>query len=345
MDQSTTRLVLTVPACLALLAGACTGAGNGSPAGEEIAAPRADTTASEQAAAPADARIRVLIIDGVNNHDWERTTAATRATLEHSGRFVVEVSTSPTRDASREEWAAWRPRFADYDVVVSNFNDDCRQEGGCESLWSASTKEDLEKFVREGGGFVAVHAADNHDANWLAYNEMIGVGGWGGRQAGVHGSILRKVEGEWEASSPNEGGSGAHGRRREFLIIHDQPEHPILAGLPPRWMHAEDELYASLRGPAVGVEVLAHARSLLTNEDEPMIMLIEYGEGTVFHLPLGHYAGDAEPPGASLLCVGFQTILARGTEFAATGQVTIGVPESFPGPDAAVVIPPADVIW
>ena len=42
-------------------------------------------------------RIRVLIIDGVNNHDWERTTEATKATLEQTGRFTVEVSTSPSQ--------------------------------------------------------------------------------------------------------------------------------------------------------------------------------------------------------------------------------------------------------
>ena len=344
MTTASTRFVLSVSACVALIA-ACAESGGGTAAGEALPTPPTDNTVSEQPADQAGERIRVLIIDGVNNHDWERTTAATRATLESSGRFVVDVSTSPTREAPPEQWAGWRPRFADYDVVVSNFNDDCRQPGGCDSLWSASTKADFEAFVRGGGGFVAVHAADNHDANWLAYNEMIGVGGWGGRQAGVHGSTLRRIEGEWRASSPDEGGSGAHGQRREFLVVHDRPEHPILAGLPTAWLHAEDELYSSLRGPAEGVEVLAHAHSLLTDEDEPILMLIEYGDGTVFHLPMGHYAGDGAPPGASLHCVGFQTILARGTEFAATGRVTIAAPASFPGRDTAVVISPADVIW
>ena len=286
-----------------------------------------------------------MIIDGVNNHDWERTTAANKATLEATGRFNVDVSTSPPKQASRDEWEAWRPRFADYDVVVSNFNDDCRQEGGCDSLWPDAVKADFEAFVRGGGGFVAVHAADNHDANWVEYNEMIGVGGWGGRQAGVHGSILRLIDGEWVATSPNEGLSGAHGRMRPFKVIHDRPDHPILAGLPTEWMHATDELYSSLRGPAKNVEVLAHAYSLLTEENEPVLMLIPYGEGRVFHLPLGHYAAGSEPYSRSLYCVGFQTVLARGTEYVATGEVTIGVPSSFPGSEAPVVFAPEEVIW
>ena len=308
--------------------------------------PGSDGASEVTSSATADVnRIRVLIIDGVNNHDWERTTEATKATLEQTGHFTVEVSTSPRKRASREAWDAWRPKFSDYQVVLSNFNDDCEQDGGCESLWSETTKADFDTFVRGGGGFVSVHAADNHDANWLEYNKMIGVGGWGGREAGVHGSILRLVDGEWIATSPNEGISGEHGRMRDFLVIHDQPNHPILSGLPTEWMHAVDELYASLRGPAENVEVLAHSYSLYTNENEPIFMLITYGEGKIFHMPMGHYNDEFEPFGASLHCVGFQTVLARGTEYVATGAVTLGVPSSFPGADVPVVIAPDEVVW
>ncbi len=307
-----------------------------------------NTPATETTSAPderIDDRIKVLIIDGVNNHDWERTTAANKSTLEKTGRFDVDVSTSPRRGFSKEDWEAWRPRFSDYQVVVSNFNDDCEVDGGCETPWSAETQADFESFVREGGGFVPVHAADNAFTNWPAYNEMIAVGGWGGRQAGVSGSLLRKVDGEWMAASPDEGLSGEHGDMREFLVIHDQPSHPILEGLPTEWMHAEDELYSALRGPATNVEVLAHSVSKLTNEAEPMLMIITYGEGKIFHLPMGHFNDEYKPFGASVHCVGFQTVLARGTEYVATGEVTIGVPSSFPGKEEPVVVPPEDLDW
>ncbi len=341
MSIASNRVVSGLFLCCGLLAAAC----SGQPADTETAPADATSSAVESAGAPTLDPIRVLIIDGVNNHDWENTTVASKATLESTGRFVVDVSTSPSKQASREEWEEWRPSFAEYDVVLSNFNDDCEQAGGCDSLWSEDTKATLEAFVRDGGGFVSVHAADNHDANWLEYNRMIGVGGWGGRQAGVHGSILRMIDGEWTATSPDEGLSGEHGRQREFTVIHDQPDHPILAGLPSEWMHAQDELYSSLRGPAENVEVLAHSYSLYTEENEPILMLIPYGEGTVFHIPLGHFNDESEPAGASVYCLGFQTVLARGTEYVATGEVTIGVPESFPGADATVVIAPEDVIW
>ncbi len=283
--------------------------------------------------------IRVLIVDGVNNHDWASTTAATRGTLEATGRFTVDVATSPSRHASKDEWDAWRPRFFDYQAVLSNFNDDCAS-GDCEPRWSDRMRADFEQFVREGGGFVPVHAADNAWAGWAEYNDMIGLGGWGGRKAGKAGWLLRQSDGQWAPTSPDAGRSGDHGAMREFQVIHDMPSHPILAGLPTAWMHATDELYCSLRGPARNVEVLAHSYSLLTEENEPILMLITYGKGKVFHIPLGHYSG-----GVALHCVGFQTVLARGVEYVATGKVTIGIPRAFPTRDAASVIPPSRVTW
>lgn len=289
--------------------------------------------------------IKVLIIDGRNNHDWRSTTKATKATLEKTGRFTVDVSTSPERRADKAAWDAWRPKFSEYDVVLSNFNDDCEVEGGCETVWSKQTQEDFEKFVREGGGFVPVHAADNAHGNWPEYNEIIGIGGWGGREAGRSGYLFRKIDGKWQATSPNEGRSGDDEQVKDYLVIHEQPDHPILKGLPTEWMHADDELYGSLRGPAKNIEVLAYAYCRLTGENEPLMMIVTYGKGKVFHIPMGHYNDEFEPYGASLHCVGFQAVLARGTEYVATGKVTIGIPESFPGKDKRVVILPEELEW
>lgn len=303
----------------------------------------------ERHRAPADdpAPVRVLIVDGVNNHDWQSTTAALRGTLETTGRFRVEVATSPSRDASPAAWEGWRPRFADHDVVVGNFNDDCELDdpAECDPYWSEQLRADLERYVREGGGYVPVHAADNAWAAWPEYNRMIGLGGWGGRRAGESGYLLRRFDGEWRPTSPDRGLSGEHGEMREFLVIHERPEHPILAGLPTRWMHARDELYSALRGPAEGVEVLAYAESRLTDLEEPVLMLVRYASGTVVHLPLGHYDDEFEPAGAALGCVGFQTLFARGVEYAATGAVTIAVPARFPDATGAVIAPPSAVVW
>jgi type 1 glutamine amidotransferase len=173
-----------------------------------------------------------------------------------------------------------------------------------------------------------VHAANNSFPQWPAYNDMIGVGGWGGRTE-KSGPYLRLREGKFTTDmTPGRGGS--HGPKHPFVVEIRNAEHPITAGLPPRWMHASDELYDRLRGPAKDVTVLASAFADSakggSGEHEPMLMVIPYGKGRVFHTPMGHDS-------VSMTCVGFQTVLTRGTEWAATGKVTIPVPADFPTAD------------
>ncbi len=48
-------------------------------------------------ATPAGAadKLKALIIDGQNNHDWKACTPVLKWILEDCGRFVVDVSTTP----------------------------------------------------------------------------------------------------------------------------------------------------------------------------------------------------------------------------------------------------------
>src|SRR5690348_16255238 len=118
-------------------------------------------------AAPAQNKISVLIVDGMNNHDWERGTKLLKAILENSGRFTVDVSTSPTnKNAPPEEWAKWRPDFAKYQVVVNNFNGGYRTN---DTHWPRAIEKAFEDYVANGGGVVMIHSANKSFPNWLAY--------------------------------------------------------------------------------------------------------------------------------------------------------------------------------
>ena len=273
-------------------------------------------TLSLATVASAADKIKVLIVDGQNNHNWKMTTPMLRQIIEEPGLFTVDVSTAPAKGTD-----GWQPKFSDYAVLVSNYNGE---------PWSAATQEAFEKFVRSGGGFVAVHAADNSFPEWKAYNEMIGVGGWGGRTE-KSGPYLRWRDGKWTHDlSPGRGGS--HGKQHEFVLNNRAPQHPIMQGLPAAFMHRQDELYDRLRGPAKDVTVLASAMAQPdkggSGEEEPLLMAIPYGKGRVFHTALGH--GEE-----AVHCVAFAVTFQRGTEWAATGKVTQKAPSDFPDDKAS----------
>lgn len=259
--------------------------------------------------------VRVLIVDGQNNHNWKGTTPILRDFLTKSGRFAVEVATTPANGQPKEAWDSFRPKFANYGAVLSNYNGE---------PWPEPVQRDLEDYVAKGGGLVIVHAANNAFPEWAEFNKMIGLG-WRGASFGDR--ITVDGEGKVVQTAKGEGPGAGHGSQHDFAVVVRDREHPVMQGIPAEWMHVKDELYHGQRGPAASMHILATAFSDKktggTDAHEPMVWWIPYGKGKVFTTVMGH----AE---LSMKCVGFQTIVDRGTEWVATGTVTIPVPAKFP---------------
>ncbi len=265
--------------------------------------------------AHAEPQLKALIVDGQNNHNWQATTPVLKTGLESCGMFAVDVATSPPKG---QDMSGWNPEFSKYDVLVLNYNGD---------MWSEKTQKDFVDYVEGGGGVVVVHAANNAFSGWQQYNDMIGLG-WRGNSFGDR--VTFNDEGKVVRTPKGEGPGAGHGPQHEFQVVIRDTEHPITRGLPSAWMHAKDELYQGQRGPAENMQILATAYAAPdqrgTGQHEPMLWVIPYGKGRVVTNVMGH--GDY-----SMQCVGFITTLQRGAQWAATGKVTLPVPEDFPGAD------------
>jgi type 1 glutamine amidotransferase len=284
--------------------------------------------APKSAADTTTPKIKLLIVEGVSNHDWRHRLALVKEILARDGSFDVDVTITPSV-ANDPAWDTWRPDFSKYDVVLSGYNNLAGKP-----RWPAPVQRAFEKFVHDGGGFYVYHEANNSFAEWPEYNQMIGLG-WRNKDFGQ--AIVVRPDESLQFIPPGEGEGTSHDARVD-VTVHQLGDHPIHRGLPRAWMAADIEVYRYARGPATNLTVLAYAKEAKTQLQFPIEWTVQYGQGRVFVSTYGHvWADQADPKG--MHCAAFQTIMVRALKWLAGRDPGDTVPADFPKPDAISLRP------
>jgi type 1 glutamine amidotransferase len=234
-----------------------------------------------------DARMRVLILSGANNHDWRETTPVIKTTLEETGKFLVDVE---------ENVGTMKPEaFAPYAVILSNYN--TFGKNAPKETWSAETKQAFVDHIAKGNGLVIIHAGSSVFYDWPEF-QALACGTW--KDGTSHGRI--------------------HISRVDFAA----EKHPVTEGLAPFWIR--DEFWHKIL-------VAPGAKTLATVTPDPafngsgvpenILFATETGGGRGFGLFLGHDT-------TTMKNTAWRTLLQRGTEWAATGKVTLAPAKDWP---------------
>lgn len=110
--------------------------------------------------------IKVLILSGKNNHEWQKTTAVLTKNYQDSRLFIVKVTENPDTLTYKT--------LKKFDVIVSNWN----SWPDINFRMSREWERDFERYVNEGGGVVSIHAGASSFYDWNIYH-AIGIGRWG----------------------------------------------------------------------------------------------------------------------------------------------------------------------
>lgn len=194
--------------------------------------------------------IRVLLISGKNNHEWQKTSPYFRQIMEESGVFRIDLTERPDTLKAAD--------LKNYQVIASNWNAFPENT----TRWGAVAEKAIMDFVNKGGGFVLFHAASAAHYNWPKYQKMVGA--------------------TW-------GRNTRHGQISTFEVKMSNLDHPVTKGLSnfrmtdELWVEMEQQ-------PGIQVLCTAFAPSSNggRDQDEPVVICTNQGKGRCFYLVLGH---------------------------------------------------------
>jgi hypothetical protein len=269
-------------------------------------------------------RLSVLIVNGINNQDWSTIESHLKIILAEPALFIVDVSTSPPEGASAQEWDAWQPDFSAYHTLLLNYNSGTPFDRGQANPWPQRLYDQLENYVSGGGGLFLYHGFINAFYNWPVYPEIAGPVA---RETSDYPGLYIDSS-DQQVVLPIDQGRPSETVLEQFTINVRNTGHPISAGLPPVWQHVTDAFDFGQRGSVTNVTVLSSTLNSYSGLNEPVDWVVQFGQGRVYANIMGYIeTADLDMP---LRCMGLQTLIIRGLEWTATGEVTYPVPGSFP---------------
>lgn len=261
----------------------------------------APTPSALAADAPTAPPLRLLLLSGAHNDAATHDGGQKTTALL---RKMYEASGRFRVEVCTNVPALTAGDFARHDVIVSDYPTSPDHPG---HRWPADVERAFLDYLAAGHGFVIYHGAITAWNDWPELAELVG-------------QSFQKDNG--------------HGNLHSFAVHITAPEHPVTQGMPD-FQHVPDELrHRPLVRPAGKVLATAFVDPIFSGsgQNEPVVVVTERGQGRTFSCNLGHPQAMNGP--------GFQALMLRGTEWAASGRVTIPIPTNW----VAVGSPAAELL-